>query len=76
MHLGLTVNAIQSGMSTAEKQAAYMCDVTYGTNNEFGFDYLADNMRPAAKADDRFPLRHSIAKDRSTTRSLTKSTTS
>ena len=54
MNLGLTVNAIQSGMSTAEKQAAYMCDITYGTNNEFGFDYLRDNMRPASKGDDRF----------------------
>ncbi|WP_372716904.1 preprotein translocase subunit SecA [Novipirellula sp.] len=55
MNLGLTVNAIQSGMSTAEKQAAYACDITYGTNNEFGFDYLRDNMRPAAKGDDRYP---------------------
>jgi len=55
MNLGLTVNAIQSGMSTAEKQAAYQCDITYGTNNEFGFDYLRDNMRPAGKGDDRFP---------------------
>jgi preprotein translocase subunit SecA len=55
MNLGLTVNAIQSGMSTAEKQAAYRCDITYGTNNEFGFDYLRDNMRPAAQGDDRFP---------------------
>ncbi|TWT74389.1 preprotein translocase subunit SecA [Allorhodopirellula solitaria] len=55
MNLGLTINAIQSGMSTAEKQAAYQCDITYGTNNEFGFDYLRDNMRPAAKGDDRFP---------------------
>ncbi|QDT06986.1 preprotein translocase subunit SecA [Rubripirellula lacrimiformis] len=55
MNLGLTVNAIQSGMSTSEKQAAYQCDITYGTNNEFGFDYLRDNMRPAAKGDDRFP---------------------
>ena len=55
MNLGLTVNAIQSGMSTSEKQAAYACDITYGTNNEFGFDYLRDNMRPAAKGDDRFP---------------------
>ncbi|MGB1817271.1 MAG: DEAD/DEAH box helicase, partial [Rubripirellula sp.] len=54
MNLGLTVNAIQSGMSTAEKQAAYMCDITYGTNNEFGFDYLRDNMRPASKGDDRY----------------------
>ena len=55
MNLGLTVNAIQSGMSTAEKQAAYRCDITYGTNNEFGFDYLRDNMRPASQGDDRFP---------------------
>ncbi|MEM6980986.1 MAG: DEAD/DEAH box helicase, partial [Planctomycetota bacterium] len=55
LNLGLTVNAIQSGMSTSEKQAAYACDITYGTNNEFGFDYLRDNMRPAARNDDRFP---------------------
>ncbi len=55
MNLGLTVNAIQSGMSTSEKQAAYACDITYGTNNEFGFDYLRDNMRPASKGDHRFP---------------------
>ena len=54
MNLGLTVNAIQSGMSTSEKQAAYACDITYGTNNEFGVDYLRDNMRPAAKGDNRF----------------------
>jgi preprotein translocase subunit SecA len=55
MNLGLTVGTIQSGMSIAEKQAAYACDITYGTNNEFGFDYLRDNMRPAARGDDRFP---------------------
>ncbi len=55
LNLGLTINAIQSGMSTSEKQAAYACDITYGTNNEFGFDYLRDNMRPAAKGDERFP---------------------
>jgi len=55
MNLGLTVGAIQSGMSTAEKQHAYARDITYGTNNEFGFDYLRDNMRPAARGDDRFP---------------------
>ena len=55
LNLGLTVNAIQSGMSTDAKQSAYACDITYGTNNEFGFDYLRDNMRPAAKNDDRFP---------------------
>ncbi len=55
MNLGLTIGAIQSGMSTAEKQAAYACDITYGTNNEFGFDYLRDNMRPAARGDNRYP---------------------
>lgn len=61
MGLGLTVNAIQSDMQGAEgtrrRQAAYACDITYGTNNEFGFDYLRDNMRPAARGDDRFPKR-------------------
>ena len=53
--LGLSVGAIQSGMETAERQQAYACDITYGTNNEFGFDYLRDNMRPAARGDERFP---------------------
>ena len=53
--LGLTVDAIQSNMETAERQKAYECDVTYGTNNEFGFDYLRDNMRPAARDDSRYP---------------------
>ena len=53
--LGLTVGAIQSDMPTAERQRAYACDITYGTNNEFGFDYLRDNMRPAARGDDRYP---------------------
>lgn len=42
--LGLTVGVNLSGMSHAEKQVAYQADVTYGTNNEFGFDYLRDNM--------------------------------
>ena len=55
--LGLTVGAIQSDMSSADRQAAYACDITYGTNNEFGFDYLRDNMRPASRGDDRFPKR-------------------
>ena len=39
--LGLTVGVIQSGQSTEEKKAAYNSDITYGTNNEFGFDYLS-----------------------------------
>ncbi|KEA65377.1 Protein export cytoplasm protein SecA ATPase RNA helicase [Marinobacterium lacunae] len=42
--LGLTVGVILSGQSQEEKRAAYNCDITYGTNNEFGFDYLRDNM--------------------------------
>ena len=42
--LGMTVGVNVPGMSPEEKRAAYACDVTYGTNNEFGFDYLRDNM--------------------------------
>ena len=42
--LGLSVGLIQSRMPKAAKQEAYNADVTYGTNNEFGFDYLRDNM--------------------------------
>ncbi len=52
--LGLTVDAIQNDMDPAKRQKAYACDITYGTNNEFGFDYLRDNMRDAARDDDRF----------------------
>ncbi|MEX0793818.1 MAG: SEC-C metal-binding domain-containing protein [Pirellulaceae bacterium] len=53
--LGLTVGTIQSDMAVLDRQRAYSCDITYGTNNEFGFDYLRDNMRPAARGDNRFP---------------------
>jgi preprotein translocase subunit SecA len=53
--LGLTVGTIQSDMPVNERQKAYDCDITYGTNNEFGFDYLRDNMRPAARGDNRYP---------------------
>ena len=42
--LGLTVGCIKSNQNAAEKKAAYECDITYGTNNEFGFDYLRDNL--------------------------------
>ncbi len=42
--LGMTVGVNISGLSHEEKQQAYACDITYGTNNEFGFDYLRDNM--------------------------------
>jgi preprotein translocase subunit SecA len=55
--LGLTVGNIQSGMESGERQQSYACDITYGTNNEFGFDYLRDNMRIAARDDDNFAKR-------------------
>ena len=42
--LGMTVGVIRSGQGPAEKRDAYACDIVYGTNNEFGFDYLRDNM--------------------------------
>ena len=41
--LGLTVGCIQNHMDSAERRAQYLCDITYGTNSEFGFDYLRDN---------------------------------
>ena len=43
--LGMTVGVIQHDLRDAERHAAYRCDITYGTNNEFGFDYLRDNMK-------------------------------
>jgi preprotein translocase subunit SecA len=43
--LGLTVGCITHGLDDDERRAAYACDVTYGTNNEYGFDYLRDNMK-------------------------------
>jgi preprotein translocase subunit SecA len=49
--LDLTVGVIKSGQSSEEKRAAYACDITYGTNNEFGFDYLRDNL--AFRLEDR-----------------------
>ncbi|WP_116810352.1 preprotein translocase subunit SecA [Steroidobacter cummioxidans] len=49
--LGLTVGVIKSGQSPEEKRAAYNSDITYGTNNEFGFDYLRDNL--AFRLEDR-----------------------
>jgi len=50
--LGLSVGVILTNMPQADKQTAYAADITYGTNNEFGFDYLRDNM--AASAEERF----------------------
>jgi len=43
--LGLSVGTIQHGLDDAQRRTAYGCDITYGTNNEFGFDYLRDNMK-------------------------------
>ena len=50
--LGLSVGVILTSMEHADKQVAYNADITYGTNNEFGFDYLRDNM--AGSAEERF----------------------
>ena len=49
--LGLTVGVIKNSQSPMEKREAYACDITYGTNNEFGFDYLRDNL--AFRLEDR-----------------------
>ncbi|RJF76117.1 preprotein translocase subunit SecA [Rhodopseudomonas palustris] len=43
--LGMTTGVIVHGLDDAQRQAAYACDITYGTNNEYGFDYLRDNMK-------------------------------
>ena len=44
-YLGVTVGAILANMDNEQRKQAYNCDITYGTNNEFGFDYLRDNMK-------------------------------
>ncbi len=58
--LGLSVGVVKAGTTVREKQAAYGCSITYGTNNEFGFDYLRDNM--AFRLEDRMqkPLNFAI----------------
>ena len=58
--LGLTVGAIQSDMDSAERQDIYGRDITYGTNNEFGFDYLRDNMKPSRDMQAQGPLNYAI----------------
>ena len=58
--LGLTVGAIQSNMPPRERQAQYACDITYGTNNEFGFDYLRDNMKPTKELQSQGPLNFAL----------------
>ncbi|HXZ59021.1 MAG TPA: preprotein translocase subunit SecA [Steroidobacteraceae bacterium] len=57
--LGLTVGVIKNAQTPAEKRAAYACDITYGTNNEFGFDYLRDNL--AFRLEDRVQRNLSFA---------------
>jgi len=58
--LGLTVGVVYSGQPPEEKQAAYQADITYGTNNEFGFDYLRDNMAFSLEAKNQRGLNFAI----------------
>jgi preprotein translocase subunit SecA len=58
--LGMTVGAIQSEMDSDERQEMYGCDITYGTNNEFGFDYLRDNMKPTKEMQSQKELFYAI----------------
>ena len=58
--LGMTVGAIQSEMESTERQEIYGCDITYGTNNEFGFDYLRDNMKPTKEYQCQGELHYAI----------------
>ena len=68
--LGMTVGVIQHDLNDQERQVAYACDITYGTNNEFGFDYLRDNMKfdlaqlRAARASLRHRRRSGLDPDR------------
>src|SRR5262249_42918338 len=58
--LGMTVGAIQSDMESHERQDIYSRDITYGTNNEFGFDYLRDNMKPTKELQAQGLLHYAI----------------
>src|SRR5213079_1995901 len=58
--LGLTVGVIVHGLEDPERKAAYACDVTYGTNNEIGFDYLRDNMKYQLTAMVQRPFNYAI----------------
>jgi preprotein translocase subunit SecA len=53
--LGITAGYIQTDIDATARRKAYDCDITYGTNSEFGFDYLRDNMKPARWGDPHFP---------------------
>mgnify|MGYP001944903356 CR=1 FL=1 len=57
--LGLSTGVVVHGQNADEKRAAYACDITYGTNNEFGFDYLRDNM--AFRVEDKVQRGHAYA---------------
>ncbi len=57
--LGMTTGVIKQGLTDEERKAAYACDVTYGTNNEYGFDYLRDNMKYSL--DQMVQRRHAFA---------------
>lgn len=59
-YLGLSVETIVHGMSPQDRQAAYAADITYGTNNEFGFDYLRDNMVTKLENRVQRPLHYAI----------------
>jgi preprotein translocase subunit SecA len=58
--LGLEVGVIRAGMDAVAKRAAYACDITYGTNNEFGFDYLRDNLAQRIEDKAQRPLAYAI----------------
>ncbi|MFO0960498.1 MAG: preprotein translocase subunit SecA, partial [Isosphaeraceae bacterium] len=58
--LGMTIGAIQSDMDSAERQDIYGRDIAYGTNNEFGFDYLRDNMKPSRQLQAQGVLHYAI----------------
>ncbi|MBX3450419.1 MAG: preprotein translocase subunit SecA [Planctomycetaceae bacterium] len=58
--LGLTVGAIQSNMPSHQRQQAYACDITYATNNELGFDYLRDNMKPTREVQVQKSLNYAL----------------
>ena len=58
--LGLTVGVIVHGLDDDERRAAYACDITYGTNNEYGFDYLRDNMKYAREEMVQRPFNYAI----------------
>ncbi|MSR77915.1 MAG: preprotein translocase subunit SecA [Candidatus Omnitrophica bacterium] len=58
--LGLTVGVIQHDILDEVRHAAYRCDITYGTNNEYGFDYLRDNMKSSFEDRSQRPLHYAI----------------